>query len=455
FNLGATVVVFEGLRSGDIDLYPEYTGTGWAIHLKIKERVSDPLQAYLIVAQRMKQEFDIVWLMPFGFANSFALAMSEESADRYNVRSISELVPYQDELTIGVSPQFFERADGYRGLSKAYDLDIGDVKVMDHGLAYEAIGAGKIDLVDTWTTDGKFKKLKMKLLEDDRKFFPPYDAAPIIRAETLKRYPELADVLNKLAFTISNEKMQEMNYRIEEEKESFASVARSFLAEVGVVQNAGPTVRRSSNFFAFLWSRRLITLQLGLQHLWLTGIAVGLAIFFSVPVGILLTRWPAAAGFVLGVAGVIQTIPSLALLAFMLPFLGLGAESAIAALFLYALLPIIRNTYTGIMEVDGLLLEAARGIGLKDRQILWRVQLPLATRTIMAGVRTSTVISVGVATLAAFIGAGGLGVPIVTGLQLNDQNWILSGAVPAALLALIIDFGLGRVETAVMPRGLS
>jgi osmoprotectant transport system permease protein len=159
---------------------------------------------------------------------------------------------------------------------------------------------------------------------------------------------------------------------------------------------------------------------------------------------------------VLGLAGVIQTVPSLALLAFMIPIpgLGLGARSAVVALLLYALLPIVRNTFTGIREVDPALLEAARGMGLTSGQVLWRVEMPLAVRTIMAGIRTSTVISIGVATLAAFVGAGGLGDPIVTGLQLNDIDLILSGAVPAAGLALIVDFGLGMCERLLAPRGL-
>lgn len=183
-------------------------------------------------------------------------------------------------------------------------------------------------------------------------------------------------------------------------------------------------------------------------HLELVLPALAVALLLSVPLGIAVTRRRRLEPAVLGIASVIQTIPSLALLAFMIPLpgLGLGARSAIAALFLYALLPIVRNTYTGIKEVDPDLLEAATGMGLTDRQRLWKVELPLATRTIMAGIRTSTVISIGVATLAAFIGAGGLGEPILTGLQLNNMSLVLSGAVPAALLAIVADFALGRLE---------
>ena len=196
-------------------------------------------------------------------------------------------------------------------------------------------------------------------------------------------------------------------------------------------------------------------LDLTLQHLQLSGLAVLLAILLAVPLGIAASRLPLLRRLSLGAAGVIQTVPSLALLAFMIPLpgLGLGARSAIAALVLYAVLPILRNTYTGIVEVDPDLLEAAEGMGLRPRQILTRVQLPLAVRTIMAGVRTAAVISVGVATLAAFIGAGGLGEPIVTGLELNDTDLILSGAAPAALLAVLVDLALGLLERALAPRG--
>jgi osmoprotectant transport system permease protein len=332
---------------------------------------------------------------------------------------------------------------------------------MEHGLAYEAIRTGRIDVIDTWTTDGKLLRYDIRILEDDSAFFPPYDAAPIVRTETLERLPELREILGDLAFRIDNETMQGLNYRVEEEGGPFEEVARDFLVSEGLIgMGAAPvstgTGEADGGLLSFLWSRRVETLGLVVEHLWLTGIAVLLAILVAVPLGIWLTYRSTVAAPVLGATGVVQTVPSLALLAFMIPVpgLGLGARSAIAALFLYALLPILRNTYTAIGEVDADLVEAARGMGLEERQILTRVRLPLSIRTIMAGVRTSTVISIGIATLAAFIGAGGLGDPIVTGLQLNDIRLILSGAIPAALLAIAVDYLLGRVEDALVPRGL-
>lgn len=460
-NLGGTAVVFAALQNEELDLYPEYTGTGWSIHLGITRRVSDPLEAYVTVADAFERDFGITWLKPFGFANSYAIAMSDAVAEELGISRISDLGEFADTLTAGVSHEFLSREDGYPGLAEWYDLDIRDLRGMEHGLAYEAIRTRRIDLVDTWTTDGKLLRYDIRILEDDLGFFPPYDAAPIVRSEVLDRYPELADVLNRLAFRIDDERMRELNYRVEEEGGTYAEVARSFLRGEGLTEGGNSRGMAGSStdvgFFTFLWSRNPETLRLGAQHLWLTMIAVLIAIAVAVPLGIFLTRRADLSPPVMAAAGVIQTVPSLALLAFMIPVpgLGLGARSAIAALFLYAVLPILRNTYTGIREVDADLLEAARGMGLTDGQILRRVELPLAMRTVMAGIRTAAVISIGVATLAAFIGAGGLGDPILTGLQLNDVRLILSGAIPAAGLALVTDFALGRLERGLAPRGLS
>lgn len=183
-----------------------------------------------------------------------------------------------------------------------------------------------------------------------------------------------------------------------------------------------------------------------LQHIGLTFISLLLAIAIGLPLGILISRKTKLAGTVLGIAGVLQTIPSIALLGFMIPLLGIGPKPAIVALFLYALLPIIRNTYTGILNVDKDIREAAKGIGMSDTQTLLKIQLPLAMPVILAGIRTATVINVGVATLAAYIAAGGLGEFIFGGISLDDTNMILAGAIPAALLALLFDFMLSRLQ---------
>lgn len=453
-NLGGTMVVGTALKSGEIDVYPEYTGTAWALHLGIKEPVRDSLKAYLRVKQEYERRFDVTWLQPFGFYNSYALAVTEETGEALNLKRVSDLIPHMSELRAGFSLEFLNREDGYPGLSKSYGFSFSDVRGVEHGLIYTALDAGQIDLMDTWTTDGKLQKFNVRLLEDDRHFFPPYDCAPIVRLPVVRDHPEVRDVLNRFAFSISNELMQKLNYRVELEERSYADVARGLRAELGLIDQATEektpakreTGQRRTSFAAYMIAQSPKTLRLTIDHLLLTGQAVILAVLFAIPLGIVLTRFHSLSGPVLGITGIVQTIPSLALLAFFIPIFGLGVPSAIAALFLYALLPIVRNTYTGIRNVAPELIEAARGMGLTDMQILRLVELPLAARTIMAGIRTATVISVGVATLAAFIGAGGLGQPIVTGLQLNRTYVVLSGAIPAGVLAILLDFILARIE---------
>lgn len=459
-GLGGTKVAFDALLAGDIDVYPEYTGTGWAIVLKQSEPARDPMRTYLHVAREYDRRFGITWCDPLGFSNSYALAVRTELAESRGLRRVSDLRPLADELTFGFSHEFLEREDGWPGLRAAYDLDAAEVRGMDHGLAFESIDDGEIDVIDAWTTDGKLLRFDVTVLEDDLGFWPPYDCAPIVRNATLARHPELRDVFEKLAFRLDAARMQALNLAVEEEGRSFRDVARSFLREEGLIgpatgaaatRDGAAAGERRGDLLEFARGRLGATADLTGRHLLLTAGSVLAAALVSIPLGILLARRRRWAGPILGAAGVIQTVPSLALLAFMIPVLGLGLDAAYAALILYALLPVLRNTYAGILEVDADLVEAAHGIGLTPGQVLWRVELPLAARTIMAGVRTATVITIGVATLAAFIGAGGLGEPIVTGLQLNDTRLVLAGAVPAALLALLADGLLGWVERRLTP----
>ncbi|MGE3173408.1 MAG: glycine betaine ABC transporter substrate-binding protein [Planctomycetota bacterium] len=457
-GLGGTLVCWTALRNGQIDVYPDYTGTGWSIVLKEPGRIADPLRAFLHVQERYRSEYDVEWLQPFGLNNTYALALREEQAERLSVRTISDLIPHADELRAGFSIEFMNREDGWPGLSAFYGLEFEQLRTLEHGLAYDAIQNGSIDLIDAYSTDGKLLRFPLRVLQDDRGFFPPYNAAPIVRGDTLRAHPELRAVLRELAFAIPDRTMIELNHAVEEGGRAFADVAREFLVERELIadRTTPPTASRIGGLWPFVRSRLQPTLALGWQHLQLSLLAVLLAILFAVPIGIAVSRSRMGERLALGSASVVQTIPSLALLAFLIaiPGLGLTTRSAVLALFLYAILPILRNTVSGLRAVDAELLDAATGIGLTPRQILLRVQLPLATSTIMAGVRTATVISIGVATLAAFIGAGGLGEPIVTGLYLNDTRLILAGAIPAALLALLADWALGLVERRLVPRGL-
>lgn len=458
-GLGGTTVVFSALESGEIDIYAEYTGTGWAVHLGVEERVDGPLQAYATVRDVFAERWDLVWGQPFGFNNTYAVGMRGDLAEELGVTRVSELAPHAAGLRAGVTHEFLNREDGFPGLAEAYGLHEMQVNGMEHGLAYEALAADEVDIVDSYTTDGKLTRFDVRILEDDLGYFPPYDCAPLVRGDLLREHPEVDRLLDALAWRIDDERMQALNAEIEVDGRSFADVARQFLDDEGLVgddiSGVVQVVDRGSDWLGFYVSRLPATARLTGEHVVLTALAVLFAVLLSVPLGILVARDPRF-DFAVGAAGVIQTIPSLALLALMIPipFLGLGVRSAVVALFLYALLPILRNTVTGIREVDADLVEAARGMGLTERQLLFDVQLPLAVPTLMAGIRTATTISIGFATLAAFIGAGGLGEPIVTGLQLNDPRLIVSGAVPAALLALIVDFALGRLERRLTPRGL-
>jgi len=462
-SLGGTKVCWDALLAGQVDIYVDYTGTGWSIILKEPGKIADPLKAFLHVQREYQRRFDVEWLQPFGLNNTYALALSTAKAEELGVTRISDLAGHGDEIATAFSIEFMNREDGWPGLRAHYDgLDLSP-RGMEHGLAYEALAQGQIDLVDAYSTDGKLGRFDVVVLADDRAFFPPYNAAPLVRGDTLREHPEIEEALAKLAFTIDDKRAMELNRRVEVDGESFEGVARSFLVAEGLVESdGGPapetdvTPRGERGIFSALLSQRVRIGWLTLEHLRLVAIAVAIASLLAIPLGVLIQRVPRLRGPLLGGASVLQTIPSLALLAFLIsiPAFGLGVTSAIVALILYAVLPILRNTFTGLDGVDPELVDAARGLGLTPRQVLLHVQLPIATRTILAGVRTATVISVGIATLAAFIGAGGLGQPIVEGLYLNDAALVLSGALPAAVLALLVDAVLGAIERALTPRGL-
>ena len=259
-----------------------------------------------------------------------------------------------------------------------------------------------------------------------------------------------------LADALDEKAMRGLNLRVQEMGEPVERVAQEALEDLGLVgsRSVDAVSTREVSFFRYLWSRRH---ELGLrtvEHLGLTVLALVLGMLVAVPLGLLLERRRGAAESVIRVMGVTQTIPSIALLAFMIPFLGVGPLPALVALWIYSIFPILRNTYTGVRDAPLDAVQAASALGMTDAQVLKRVRVPLAVPVILAGVRTSAVLTVGTATLAAFIGAGGLGVPIVAGLQLADTTRILSGALPAAALALIVDQGLAGVERLLRPRGM-
>lgn len=457
-GLGATEIAFRALVAGEIDVYPEYTGTGLLAILGEAPR-GDGGEAYRRVAQVFRQRWGVRWLPPLGFENTYAIAVRPDTAREHGLATLSDLARAAPRLVAGLSPDFIGRADGLVGLRSTYGLAPRAVRALMPAVKYQALAAGEVDFVDGYSTDGAIARHGLVVLADDRRFFPPYDAAPLVSRRLAER-PEAVAALVELAGRIDVARMRDLNRRVEVDGEAVADVARDALRDLGLVgaESAAAgraAVARDGSLAAYLWAGRGETLLRARRHLLLVGLSLLAGIAFAVPLGLALERTRRVAETVIGALGVLQTVPSIALLAFTIPLLGIGFVPAVTALFLYSLFPIVRSTYSGVRDADPTAVASARALGMTERQLLTRVRLPLAAPVVMAGVRTAAVIGVGTATLAAFIGAGGLGDPIVAGLALSDTRMILSGAIPAALLALALDALLAAVERAVTPRGLA
>ncbi len=454
-GLAGTQVCFEALRTGAIDLYPEYTGTGLVSILR-QPPTGDSRTALNVVRAEFLKRWDLWWLNPLGFENSYALAVPRAATPDVPLRTISDLAEVAPSLTAGFGYEFMNRDDGLPGLRAEYGLAFQRVRAMQQSLKYQAAGAGEIDVLDVYTTDGRLAVYDFVVLEDDREFFPPYEASGLIRGATLARHPELGAILGLLTNAFDAETMRQLNYRLQEGGESLESVARDALSSLDLFNSPDvpDTISRQEGLLPHMWAKRTTLMSRTVEHLTLAGLALGLGILVAVPLGLVLERHRTLAEPVIRGIGLTQTIPSIALLAFMIPVFGIGMLPAVIALWLYSLFPILRNTYSGLRDAAPQAVDAARALGMTEWQILHWVRLPLSAPMIMAGIRTAGVITVGTTTLAAFIGAGGLGVPIVAGLQMADTTVILSGALPAAALALVIDGLLGRVETWIRPRGL-
>ena len=439
-GLGNTGILEQALASGAVDVYPEYTGTIVRELLKRSDGNPNPSLAELnewLAPRGLKAA------VPLGFNNTYALAMLESHAAALGITRISDLRGANAQtLRLGLSHEFMERGDGWPALTAAYKLALPAAPGLDHGLAYDAVRAGKIDLIDIYSTDAKVGRYQLRVLIDDLGFFPKYDAVLLMRAAVDVR------PLARLEGRISADAMIAMNAQAELDGRSFAEVAKGFLAggSTAAAATSSPAATASrQTFLQRLFAPDLA--RLTVQHLLLVFGSLLVAIAIGVPLGIAAWRWPRSAGWVLGVVAVLQTVPSLALLAFLIALLGsIGLLPALIALFLYALLPIVRNTHAGLLGVPDGLAQAALSLGLTPRQCLREVQLPLALPTLLAGVKTAAVINVGTATVAAFIGAGGYGERIVAGLAVNDTAAMLAGAVPSAVLALLVQWGFDGAE---------
>ena len=234
-NMGGTFVCFEALKNGDIDVYPEYTGTALTAQLNM-DVINDPDEAYRVVSDEFDKQFDIKWLEPMGFNNTYALAITDEAYQKYGVETCSDLAEVSNELVFGSDHEFFNRQDGFDAVTEAYGLEFkGEPTKMDISLKYQAIGEGDIDLTNVFMTDGPIRQYNLKVLEDDKSFFPPYYASPIIRNDTLEKHPELEDILNSLAGKIDDEKMIEVNYKVDVEGQAVEDAAREFLETNGLL----------------------------------------------------------------------------------------------------------------------------------------------------------------------------------------------------------------------------
>jgi osmoprotectant transport system permease protein len=436
-GLGNTSIVYEALRSGSIDLYPEYAGT---VSLEI---LKSPKPLALDEMNKALAPLGLGAAIRFGFNDGYALAMREADAQRLGIRTLSDLVKHP-ELKLGLSNEFIGRADGWPGLAKRYGFP-QQPSGLDHGLAYDAIGARQIDVMDIYTTDAKIAHLHLAVLKDDLSYFPRYDALVLYRLDVPQRFAQAWAAMRRLEGTIDEQAMIAMNARAELDGVAFDIIARDQLAghaAVGATRNG---------FVAKLFGPDLA--RLTAQHLALVGISVTIAALLAVPLGLWVFAMPRVRALLLGITGLLQTVPALALLAILIAMVGaIGATPAVIALTLYALLPIMRNTVTGLAEVPQGLRNAASALGMTRAQQLRLVELPLAWPTILAGIRIATAIAIGTATIAAFVGAGGYGERIVTGLAINDRDLLLAGALPAAALALLSEL-VFEVIARVMQRG--
>jgi len=435
FNLGGTLICFTALENGEIDVYPEYTGTIAEQILHVGRKLSWPELRTLL-----KNNYHLDISRPFGFNNTYALALRREMAGKLSLTKISQLRKHEN-LRFALSYEFLKRRDGWENLIRTYNLPHEAVGI-EHGLAYQALAEQSVDVIDVYSTDGEIPRYDLTILQDDLEFFPVYQAIALYRRELPAK---ISSIFNRLAHSLNEKTMQDLNAAVVFEGRTHAEIAHRFLLNNRFIDS---DARERTDIMA------LDILAKTKTHLQLTFIALLGAMIIAIPLGVIVYHYGSLAKPILYITGLLQTIPSIALLAFMIPLFGIGVMPAVIALFLYALLPILRNTTSALFAIDPALKKVATGIGMTKWQKLIYVEFPLAMPNVIAGIKTAAVINIGTATLAAFIGAGGLGEFIVTGLALNDSAIILQGAIPAALLAILVEFLFEMLEKILVPKHL-
>lgn len=431
-GLGNTAILFAALKSGAIDAYPDYTGTV-ALELLGLDRVPPLPELNQYLAQH-----GLAVGVAFGFSNAYALAMRRAETGAEYPTTISALAA-AGHIRPGFSPEFIARKDGWPGLRQRYGLQHLQPRTLDHGLAYGALSGKQVDLIDVYTTDPKILRDRLVLLKDDRAYFPPYAAVLVYRQGLTQQHPAAWAALQALEGRISTERMRSMNAAAELNGRSFSTVATEWLLghqPAKVTRTGLGVLIFADDFF-----------RLTAEHLLLVMFSLILGIALAVPLGILVHFKPRCYRWVMGGAGVLQTIPSLALLSFLIAaFERIGTVPAVIALFLYSLLPILNATETAFSGIGKGLRDAAHALGMTLRQRLLSIDIPLALPGIFSGIRTAAVINVGTATIAALVGAGGYGDRIVAGLAVNDFQRMLAGAIPAAVLAIVIELSFRMIE---------
>ncbi len=434
FGLGSTGMLVESLRTGAIDVYPDYTGTvAETILKKPGLKKNDEIRNAL-------RPLGLTISSSLGFNNTYALAVKEAFAQKHHLSTLSDLRTIAPKIRAAFSYEFMERKDGYPGMVERYELkfDPSNVSQMEHSLVYQALNEDAVDVIEVYSTDANIKKFSLRLLRDDLGYFPPYEAVWVAGIPFTQKHPAEWQELRAREGTITEGKMRSMNAAVDLDRIPPGDVVAKLLGS-----RATHARGISDQIIQRTW-----------EHLWLVGVSLLFSVFIGVPLGIMASRSKIGGQFVLLTSALIQTIPALALLCFLIPVFGVGLKPALVALCLYSLLPVVLNTFTGIRSIDPKHVENAQAFGLSGNQILTRVVLPMGSPMILAGIKTATIVSIGTATLAALIGAGGYGALIVSGLSLNHIPTVLAGAVPAAALALIAYFAFGLLTRAVVPRGL-
>jgi len=444
-GLGSTGIVAAALESGAIDVYVEYTGT------IRREILKTPGPTDLAALDRDLAALGLAASIPLGFEDAYALAMRKDDAEQRGVRRISDLAKHP-ELRLGLSHEFLRREDGWPALARAYALPFTEPRGLEHGLAYEALAARDVDVIDVYTTDAKIERYALRVLEDDRRFFPEYAAVLLHRRDLAARLPKTWAALERLRGAISTERMIGLNADAELRGERFGAIAERFVkGELQVDVATGAHAERG--FVAALFGPDLG--RLALEHALLVLVSLAAGVMGGVPLGIVAARRVRAGHAILAIVGLVQTIPSLALFAFLIPlFHRIGTLPTLVALFLYSLLPIVRGTHAGLLGIPASLRESAVALGLPPLVRLRLLEMPLAARSILSGIKTAAVIDVGTATIAAFVGAGGFGERIASGLALNDSAMLLAGAIPAAVMALVVQALFEAAERWLVSDGL-